>query len=56
MFVLKCTDCGNTFKKEGADGDLIHCPVCEADYTLSLKDGKAKLEDFVYDDHDSGEL
>jgi DNA-directed RNA polymerase subunit RPC12/RpoP len=56
MFVLKCTNCGNTFKKDGTDEDIVRCPVCEAGYKLSIKGGKAKLEDLIYDDQDAGEL
>ncbi len=57
MFVLKCSECGNTFKVDHAkDGELVACPVCEAEYKVLLKDGKVKLEEFVYENEDFGEL
>jgi Zn finger protein HypA/HybF involved in hydrogenase expression len=57
MIVVKCLDCRNTFKTDGTDGDLVVCPICEADYKLIIKDGKATLEEFNYDkDDDVGEL
>jgi lysine biosynthesis protein LysW len=58
MFVLKCSECGNTFKKESVrDGELVACPICEADYKVTITDGIAKLEEFLYDEEeDLGEL
>lgn len=57
MFVLRCSDCGNTFKIDRLkDDDLVACPVCEAEYKVLLKDVKVTLEEFVYENEDSGEL
>ena len=55
--ILKCSDCGNTFQKERvADGEVVSCPVCEANYKVVIKDGKMRLEDFVFEEKDLGEL
>ena len=57
--IAKCTECGNTFKKEeGIDlGEVITCPICEAQYkVLGTISGKLCLQDFVYDENDPGEL
>lgn len=57
MYILKCTECGNTFKKDNfKDGDIVTCPVCEAEYRVQIKDGKVKLEQFIYEKEDLGEL
>ena len=55
---MKCTECGNTFQKEGSltDNQLISCPVCEANYRAVVTDGKIRLEDFVFEEKDLGEL
>ncbi len=57
MFVLKCSECGNTFKAEAAkEGTLVACPVCEAQYSLSIQGGKVKLTAYIYEKDDFGEL
>jgi lysine biosynthesis protein LysW len=55
--ILKCTECGNTFSKEGPTNDeIVCCPICDAQYRAVVKLGKLHLEDFVFEEKDLGEL
>jgi DNA-directed RNA polymerase subunit RPC12/RpoP len=57
MHILKCSECGNTFKIDCAkEGEQVACPVCEADYEIQIKDGRPKLNLFIYETEDLGEL
>lgn len=57
MFVLKCSECGNTFKLDRLkDDEIVTCPICEATYKVLLKESKIILEEFVYENEDFGEL
>ena len=54
--MVKCTECGNTFKIDPPnDGDIVICPVCEAEYKAILKDGKIQFKTFVYEGEDLDE-
>ncbi len=45
-------------QKDGiASGEVVTCPICEAQYkVVAASDGKMRLEDFVFDENDPGEL
>jgi hypothetical protein len=56
--ILKCVNCGNTYKIEISpnEGDVVTCPICKADYKTVTKNGKVKLEDYIYENEDFEEL
>ncbi len=56
--IVKCLECGNTFKIEDrrTDDEVVTCPVCEADYKVIVKNGRAELQEFIYQNEDAGEL
>ncbi len=55
--IVKCSECGNTFNVGApSDGEIVACPICEADHEVSVKDGKVCFKAFVYEDDDQGEL
>lgn len=57
MNILKCSECGNTFKMDRVkEGEIVACPVCEANYEVQIKDGRVKLNAFIYEKEDIGEL
>jgi DNA-directed RNA polymerase subunit RPC12/RpoP len=54
--IVKCTECGNTFQRERiADGEVVTCPICDASYRATVKDGKVEFQDFLFEE-DLGEL
>jgi predicted nucleic acid-binding Zn ribbon protein len=56
--ILKCINCGNTFKIEiyPSDGEVVTCPICKADYKAVIENGKVKIKDYIYENEDFEEL
>ena len=55
--IIKCTECGNTFSKEGPIHDeIVSCPICDAQYKATVKYGKLSLQDYLFEESDPGEL
>ena len=51
--ILKCTECGNTFQRDGLkSGEIVACPICDAGYKVSIQNGKVVLEDSMYENED----
>jgi predicted nucleic acid-binding Zn ribbon protein len=50
---VKCTECGNTFSIHvPGDGDIVACPICEADFKAVIKNEKIQFKEFIYEDDD----
>ena len=55
--IVKCCESGNNFSVVvPVEGDVVACPVCEADYRSVVRGGQVRLEAFVCEDVDPGEL
>jgi DNA-directed RNA polymerase subunit RPC12/RpoP len=55
--IIKCSECGNTFRIDTPNNDeVVACPICEANYKATIKDGKTTLAEFIYGTQDLGEL
>jgi hypothetical protein len=54
---LKCSECGNTFQRERViECEVITCQVCDATYKATMINGKIRLEDYMFEEKDLGEL
>ena len=38
------------------DGEIVACPICEADYQVVVREGKIEICEYVYEGPDVGEL
>jgi len=57
MHILKCPECGNTFKVDQAkENQIAACPVCESNQQIHIKDGRITIKEFLYESEDLGEL
>ncbi len=57
MQILKCSECGNTFRSSTVkERDIVTCTTCEANYKVQIKDGKIRLETYIHEEEDSEEL
>ncbi len=55
--IHKCSECGNNFKIDKLeDGEIVACPICEANYKVIVKDGNLRVEAYLYEGDDLGEL
>ncbi|HIJ08115.1 TPA: lysine biosynthesis protein LysW [Candidatus Bathyarchaeota archaeon] len=55
--IVRCSECGNSFSVAvPVEGDIVACPVCEADYEAFVRDGQVRLRAYVYEGVDPGEL
>ncbi|HII85216.1 TPA: lysine biosynthesis protein LysW [Candidatus Bathyarchaeota archaeon] len=57
FMIVRCSECGNSFSVAvPVEGDIVACPVCEADYEAFVRDGQVRLRAYVYEGVDPGEL
>lgn len=56
MVILKCTNCGNTFRIENVvQGKLVTCPICEADYEVLFDEGRIRLKESMFDNDEAAD-
>ena len=54
MIILKCANCGNTFRTETVvEGKLVACPICEAEYKVLFEEGKIRLKESICENDES---